>query len=433
MSGGKGGRYPYGSTAKLRSDVLAVLGVLKVATAEQIMTLMRPELAAGGAKEPTKAHRNAALDLARHKETISEGNTTTGRKLWGLTPLGLESAARVLDRPTGEMGSVARGVGRNGAKHAMAVNDTVTAFVQPAGPARGLGSLAAWSTEVGLPASGTWNKPGPGSARADAVLTAPEDGVPLLFVEVDRGHMSPAQVAQKLENSRRFFRRQVKDTDGREKPMWRTRWHAPPTEREDPHLPVVLVFTGAGPRGLRQRMKAVADLARPSWQPTWTRWSMLDESDGYRTYADRIPVLATTLERLAEHGPWGPAFFRYGHRAWEPVDQALLNADDRHHYWARHEREREAARQAEQEREARRPRCAACGERFTEARWTQVEAEPGGGGEWVAHPELCHNCERAAQQRAEQEREAAHAAAQEAVWAQADEQRPRGFFGRFRP
>lgn len=429
---GKGARYPYGSTAKLRSDVLAVLGVLKVATAEQIMTLTRPELAAGGAKEPTKSHRNAALDLARHKETVSEGNTTTGKKLWGLTPLGLESAARVLDRPAAEMGSVARGVGRNGAKHAMAVNDTITAFLQPAGALLGLGSLAAWSTEVGLPASGTWNKPGPGSARADAALTAPEDGVPLLFVEVDRGHMSPAQVAQKLENYRRFFRRRVKDTDGQERPMWRTRWHAPPAEREDPHPPVVLVFTGAGPRGLAQRMKAVADLARPSWQPTWTRWSMSDESDGYRTYADRIPVLATTVQRLAEHGPWGPAFFRYGHRSWEPVDQALINADDRHHYFSRRDREREAARQAEEEREARRPRCATCGEGFTDHRWSQVDAGGGEEGDRLLHPELCHNCAWKAADRALAEREAAHAAAQDAVWAQVDEQRPRGFFARFR-
>ena len=35
-AGSRGKRYPAGSTAQLRADVLAVLGVLKVATPEQI-------------------------------------------------------------------------------------------------------------------------------------------------------------------------------------------------------------------------------------------------------------------------------------------------------------------------------------------------------------------------------------------------------------
>ncbi|MGX5187851.1 hypothetical protein ACWKT5_35195 [Streptomyces avermitilis] len=48
--------YPYGSTAAVRGHVLAALGVLKVATADQVRRLMCP-----GHKD-NKAVRNAALD-----------------------------------------------------------------------------------------------------------------------------------------------------------------------------------------------------------------------------------------------------------------------------------------------------------------------------------------------------------------------------------
>jgi hypothetical protein len=53
----------------------------------------------------------------------------------------------------------------------------------------GLGTLTglAWHTEVALPATGTFTTPGKGSVFADAVLTAPDGGVPVPFVEVDRG------------------------------------------------------------------------------------------------------------------------------------------------------------------------------------------------------------------------------------------------------
>ncbi|MDX2708233.1 hypothetical protein PV350_36110 [Streptomyces sp. PA03-6a] len=49
----------------------------------------------------------------------------------------------------------------------------------------------------------------------------------LLFVEVDNCHESAEELAGKLEKYARFFRRQVKDTDGKERAMWRTRWPVP--------------------------------------------------------------------------------------------------------------------------------------------------------------------------------------------------------------
>ncbi|MET9451108.1 hypothetical protein [Streptomyces cinerochromogenes] len=153
--------------------MLRVLGVLKVATVEQIQQASAPHLS------------------YRHTDTLRN-----------LTPIGLKAAARDLGRLVGEMGDPARGAGRTGALHPMTVNEAVIAFLRPKpdlaqlanepadvraaaqtavdAPA-GLGTIASYATEVALPAAGTWSSPGKGSAQADIVITAPEDGVPLLF------------------------------------------------------------------------------------------------------------------------------------------------------------------------------------------------------------------------------------------------------------
>ncbi|MET9323470.1 hypothetical protein ABZX75_25255 [Streptomyces sp. NPDC003038] len=56
----------------------------------------------------------------------------------------------------------------------------------------------------------------------------------------------------------RFFKKQEKDTDGIEQPLWRTRWPAPaPEEYERVHPPVLLVFHQvAGGQALRQESDA---------------------------------------------------------------------------------------------------------------------------------------------------------------------------------
>ncbi|MEU5545096.1 replication-relaxation family protein [Streptomyces sioyaensis] len=336
---GKKRLYPYGSTASLRQDVLCVLGVLKVATADQIRRLTRPEA------KNNKSHRNAALDLQRHGLTLSEGNASNGHKLWGLTPSGLESAASHLGRSMEEMGGIARGAARHGATHAMAVNETVLALMRPgrhaqyihlgavgdlaiwkpssAQPAAtGIGSLSSWATEVGLPVSGSWSKPGAGSPRADAVLQALEVGLPLLLVEVDCGTETTAVIAAKFDKYRRFFRRKVQDTDGRDIPLWQTRWGTTGQEEYQGHPPVALVFMGVGPRGLRQRMEAVCRLSRGYWSGSMHRTNC---GALHYDYRDAIPILATTLERLQTYGPLGPAWWRYGHTEWEPIHRALGN------------------------------------------------------------------------------------------------------------
>ncbi|WP_353962458.1 replication-relaxation family protein [Streptomyces sp. NBC_01221] len=58
---------------------------------------------------------------------------------------------------------------------------------------------------------GAFAAPGKGSLRSDAVLRAPEDGVPVLFVEVDNHTEPPVTVARKIERYQRFFQRTVKE------------------------------------------------------------------------------------------------------------------------------------------------------------------------------------------------------------------------------
>jgi hypothetical protein len=69
----------------------------------------------------------------------------------------------------------------------------------------GIGTIASYWTETPLPATGTWTTAGRGGAQADLVLTAPQDGVPLLFVEVGNCHETAEEFAAKLEKYARFF------------------------------------------------------------------------------------------------------------------------------------------------------------------------------------------------------------------------------------
>ncbi|MFF1716911.1 replication-relaxation family protein [Streptomyces sp. NPDC058268] len=331
--------------------MLRVLGVVKVATADQIQRLTRPHLTfrhpSGAGGRRSKTHRNAALDLAGHGYVRSEGHTPQREKLWGLTPAGLAAAAGVLDRPAGEMGGIARGAGVHGAAHARAVTEAILALSRPrpAGlyyaqlapadqacvdaMAEGIGVLEGWSTEVALPAAGTWNKPGRGSAQADAVLTAPEDGLPVVFVEVDRGTMPPEQIAQKFDRYRRFFERTVNDPAG-PVPWWSTRWQQGPQEG---FPPVLVVFTGRGERSLFQRAQKTFALAG--------HHSLGERGAGaaWTDYRRTIPLLGTTLERLKERGPWGQAWWRAdGEGVPQTLTGALHPPDGYHAYLRRRER-----------------------------------------------------------------------------------------------
>ena len=284
---------PAGSTNSSRGDVLRVLGALKVATTDQIQRISAPHLTFRHADKPTPAkqkqartatHTGALADMRKHGLSENGGTTETSDVLRNLTPKGLKAASYELRRPESEMGSTARGAGASGASHPLAVNETVIAMLRPkpdmAKLAResadvqaaaqavvdasdGIGTIASYWTEVPLPATGTWNAPGKGGAQADIVLTAPQDGVPLLFIEVDNCHETAEELAAKLEKYARFVKRKTKDTDGKERPMWRTRWTVPEDRYgEEPHPPVLLVFNHIGERNPNRTKPRLQELRR---------------------------------------------------------------------------------------------------------------------------------------------------------------------------
>ncbi|MFE5095947.1 replication-relaxation family protein [Streptomyces sp. NPDC056638] len=410
-----------GSSNGLRGDVLSVLGVLKVATADQIQRLASPHLtfrhtlketAAKRKEARTASHRGAVNDLRRHGLAVDGGRTRASEEVRLLTAAGLAAAAIDLDREPEEMGGMPKSAGRSGASHPMTVNETVIALIRPkpdldlvvGEPAEavaaaraavdapdGIGTLTSYATEVALPVKGTWKNPAIGSARADVVVTAPDDGVPLLFIEADNCTEEATLIAAKFDKYTRFFKRKEKDTDGIEKPMWRTRWSAPAWEGyERVHPPVLLVFHQGGKRSIKSQMAKVADLTRPHWKGAWQR------SESFHSYDGCIPIVATTLELLREHGPAGPAFWRFGRDHREPLLDAIGNPRRdavlaRRRQAAREEQrlrdEREAAA-----REARRPVCADCGNKFTDERWAAVDVR-----DWdrprESHPHLCEDCQ----------------------------------------
>ncbi len=222
----------------------------------------------------------------------------------------------------------------------MAVNETVIALLRPkpnmakladdpphvqaaaqaaVDSPSGIGTIASYWTDVPLPATGTWNAPGKGGAQADLVLTAPQNGVPLLFIEVDNCHETAEELATKLEKYARFFRRTAKDTDGTERPIWRTRWTAPEGRYGDaPHPPVLLVFNRLGERNPDRTAARLIELTRHLWKGEWQR-------EGYHLYDGKIPIIAATLENLSEHDPTGAVFLRFGRDHMQPLLEAIGN------------------------------------------------------------------------------------------------------------
>ncbi|MFF5315539.1 replication-relaxation family protein [Streptomyces massasporeus] len=427
---GKREENPAGSSNNLRGDVLRVLGVLKVATVEQIQQISAPHMSyrhtdkekpSERKQARTASHLGALSDLRKHGLAENGGKIPGGDTLRNLTPMGLKAAARELGRPVGEMGDPARGAGRTGASHPMTVNEAVLALLRPKPdlsqlanePAdvlaaaqaavdapTGLGTIASYATEVALPATGTWANPGKGGAQADIVITAPENGVPLLFVEIDNCFESAQVLAAKIDKYMRFCQRKVKDTGGKERPMWRTRWWVPDGRRGDqPHPPLLLVFNRIGPRNPNTVIAQLAELTERHWKGT-------AYDGGFHMYDGKLPIVVTSMKQLKEHGPAGAVFRRFG----RPHNQTLLEAignprreahDARKQaeYAARqreHQEElRRIAAQHRAEREARRPVCAGCGTRFTDERWKAIEPT-GWGTPRDTHPHLCDDCKQRA-------------------------------------
>ncbi|MFD0547830.1 RNA polymerase sigma factor [Streptomyces rectiviolaceus] len=109
---------------------------------------------------------------------------------------------------------------------------------------------------------------------------------------------------------------------------------------------MLLVFHQIGARPARGQMKKVAELTRAHWKGSW------DREDQFHRYDGKIPIVATTLDLLRDHGPAGRVFWRFGRDHYESLLDAIGNprmdaalADRR-----KHEEARRAAFQADQQR-----------------------------------------------------------------------------------
>ncbi|MDP5315676.1 hypothetical protein [Streptomyces poriferorum] len=93
--------WPYKSTGKNRGLVLLALGVVNVATAEQLRQLVLPGTA------DVQTVRNACKDLRSvglvesvgRTSFVTESGRPVWRDLWNLTPAGLASAATEVGSP----------------------------------------------------------------------------------------------------------------------------------------------------------------------------------------------------------------------------------------------------------------------------------------------------------------------------------------------
>ncbi|MFE5588064.1 hypothetical protein [Kitasatospora sp. NPDC056531] len=74
-----------------------------------------------------------------------------------------------------------------------------------------------------------------------------------------------------------------------------------------------------------------------------------NDGDGWREYDDSVPVVATTLELLAEHGLLGPVWWRFGRPGRHSLIEALDNPDHRAAYDQRQAAREKKARQAHRE------------------------------------------------------------------------------------
>ncbi|GGK31556.1 hypothetical protein GCM10011583_74260 [Streptomyces camponoticapitis] len=104
-----------------------------------------------------------------------------------------------------------------------------------------------------------------------------------------------------------------------------------------------------------------------------------------------MPVVVTTLEQLTEHGADAAVWRRLGRTGEQKLTAALDNPDGDVLYRdqaaradAAEERRRAAAR------EAQRPVCKRCGQKFTDQRWEETTAR---GGPWTAgDASVCGTC-----------------------------------------
>lgn len=254
--------------ARVRGDLVHVLGIVRVATAEQCRTLATPN-----------AHSNAYVRralraLAGDGLAASVPLGTAHERVWFLTAAG-QRAAQATGMAPAKRRAVTAAMARSGMlRHTLGVTATITAFT-----AHRYGTVGSWSVETPHRYGGRH------VLITDAVLRVlPAPGVdapPVVLVELDRGTRPLGRLAEQIA----AYAELAAD---RERALTRggSRWTRPyPGSRRLP--PVLIVSAGQPPAVLASRVQRLA-AASLDWQ---------------RYGEDLVDVGVVDLAQLAEHGP----------------------------------------------------------------------------------------------------------------------------------
>lgn len=366
------------STGPRRTELLQALGIFQRATPDQLWKLTRPD------NRHDKLTRDTLLDLEDHHLVRIESVREDQRQVWVLTRRGHGEAKQLLepkgirisalrkqdyDPDTGEL------LGASYDDHAAAVTSTAAELHRA-----GIGHLLGFQTEIG-------HRLGNGYVqRADLVVRAPEAGVPVLLLEIDRRTEDAHDLVTKLRRYWEWGRLLAKDADKRTVDLVRSRpdaidhvdhgqrlWRRmyPPTGREG-LVPLAFVFADTTEAKAANTVAVLEEAGRRYWAPR--RYDTLyEKAVTARDYRQAVPVVVTTLEQLRQHGAGAAVWRRLGRTGEQTLTAALDNPDGHALYRAQEARaEAEDKRRRAAQREAQRPVCKRCGRKFTDQRWEET-------------------------------------------------------------
>ncbi|WP_233436199.1 replication-relaxation family protein [Streptomyces anulatus] len=366
------------STEPRRRELLQALGIFQRATPDQLWKLTRPE------NQHDKLTRDNLLDLQDHRLVRIESVQDDQRQVWVLTDRGHREAKQLLEPKnirvsalrkqkhhpvTGEL------LAGSYDDHAAAVTSTAAELHRA-----GIGHRLGFQTEVAHRLAGGY------AQRADLVMRAPAAGVPVLLLEIDRRTEDAHDLVHKLRRYWQWGRLLAPDADkhtvhlvrsrpdaiehvDHEKRLWRRIY--PPTGREG-LVPLAFVFADTTEAKVDNTVQVLKEAGRRYWAPRRYE-SYYRKAITAKDYSQAVPVVITTLEQLQEHGADAAVWRRLGRAGEQKLTDALDNPDGEdlyHRQAARAEAEEERCRAAE--REARRPVCKRCGQKFTDQRWEET-------------------------------------------------------------
>ncbi|MCI3220863.1 replication-relaxation family protein [Streptomyces sp. NP-1717] len=426
----KSSKQTWKPTHTRQKEILTALGIFQRATAEQLWRMLRP------GDRHDRCTRDTLNALKKQGKARVETRLKSGHQLWVLTERGHGEAKQLLPKNV-RMSALRRpqytadgepvdGDGYDA--HAAAVTSTAAVLT-----GAGLGTPLSWQTETGhkLPYGYT--------QYTDLTMCAPDAGIPIMLLEIDRLTEPVDDLVAKLRRYHEWFelplpkadRSQARGARGAAAHAFRLWSRIYPATGREGYVPVAFVFTGRTQAQRANRIRRLEHAARRYF--AGERYPGRAAGITAVDYHQALPVVVTELERITADPGWaaGPVWRRLGREEWQTLPEALGNPDgDRLHTVQREQARRRTAEREVAQREAQRPVRVGCGAKFTDTRWQRTRRSSWPG----ERDNLCGPCEQEDVDRAESERiavrEAEEATAREA--AEAETKKHRSLFGRRR-